>query len=88
MLRVQALGETSTELEIDAPLGRAELATSTVGGRLVAPARFEAGERAALRRAVEAVAQGLPSADLEDLLHDAEAATAALGPTGHPQIFS
>ena len=57
VLRVQALGETTTELEIDAPLGRVELATSTVGGRLVAPTRFEAGERAALRRAVEAVAQ-------------------------------
>ena len=54
MLRVQALGEATTELEIDAPLGRTELATSTVDGRLVAPARFEAGERAALRRAVEA----------------------------------
>ncbi len=88
VLRVQALGETSTELEIDEPLGRTELATSTVVGRLVAPARFEAGERAALRRAVEAVTQGLASADLEDLLHDAEAATAALDPTGHPQIFS
>ena len=61
VLRVQALGEATTELEIDAPLGRTELATSTVRGRLVAPTRFEAGERAALRRAVEAVAQGLPS---------------------------
>ena len=30
VLRVQALGETTTELEIDAPLGRTELATSTV----------------------------------------------------------
>ena len=78
VLRVQALGETTTELEIDAPLGRTELATSTVAGRLVAPARFEAGERAALRRAVEAVAQGLRRSDLDDLLHDAEAATAVL----------
>ena len=45
VLRVQALGETTTELEIDDPAGRAELATSTSRGRLVAPARYEAGER-------------------------------------------
>ena len=79
VLRVQALGETTTELEFDAPLGRVELATSTVGGRLVAPVRLEAGERAALWRAVEAVAQGLPASDLKHLLQDADAATSALG---------
>jgi len=83
VLRVQALGEATTELEIDAPLGRTELATSTVHGRLVAPTRFEAGERAALRRAVAAVAQGLPSADLEALLHDADAAAAMPDPQRH-----
>jgi len=80
VLRVQALGEATTELEIDAPLGRTELATSTVRGRLVAPPRFEAGERAAMRRAVEAVVKGLPAADLDDLMHDVGAATAVLDP--------
>ena len=88
VLRVQALGETTTELEIDAPLGRTELATSTVAGRLVAPTRFEAGERAALRRAVAAAAQRIASDDLEGLLHDAEAATAALDPKPASAIFS
>jgi hypothetical protein len=83
VLRVQALGEATTELEIDAPLGRTELATSTVDGRLVAPARYEAGERAALRRAVDTLVRGLPSPDLERLLHDAEAASAVLDPAPH-----
>lgn len=79
VLRVQALGEVTTEVEIDAPLGVAELATSTALGRLVAPARFESGERAALRRAVELVARGESSRDLDHLLRDAEAASAVLG---------
>jgi hypothetical protein len=84
VLRVQALGEATTELEIDAPLGRTELATSTGRGRLVAPTRFEAGERAALRRAVRAVAEGRAAADLEELLHDAETAAAMLDQQRHP----
>ncbi|MGW4931034.1 hypothetical protein ACWEOH_18015 [Agromyces sp. NPDC004153] len=77
LLRVRALGETATEVEIDGAMGRWEVATSTAEGRTIAPTRFEEGERAALRRAVDAVASGathLP--DLEDLLHDAAAATA------------
>jgi hypothetical protein len=82
VLRVQALGEVTTEVEIDAPLGRSELATSTSAGRLVAPARFETGERAALRRAIDAVTQRHPSPDLEHLLHDAEATSALLQPVG------
>jgi hypothetical protein len=82
VLRVQALGEVTTEVEIDAPLGRSELATSTSGGRLVAPARFETGERAALRRAVDAVTQRRSSPDLEFLLHDAEVTSAILRSAG------
>lgn len=72
-LRVQALGETSTEVELDDPAGRAELATSTSRGRLVAPARYEAGERVALRRAIAAVAAGARPSDLDELIHDDEA---------------
>lgn len=75
LLRVQALGETTTEVELDDPAGRSELATSTIRGRLVAPARFEAAERAALRRAIDAVVPGDPSSDLADLLHDVGAAS-------------
>jgi hypothetical protein len=80
-LRVQALGETTTEYELDEPAGRSELSTSTSRGRLVAPARYEAGERATLRRAVEAVVEQRPPMDLANLLHDAEAA-AAIVPSG------
>ena len=75
-LRVQALGETTTEFELDEPAGRSELSTSTSRGRLVAPARYEAGERAALRRAVESVVEQRLPRDLAHLLHDAEAAFA------------
>ncbi|NUT57589.1 MAG: hypothetical protein HOQ00_01890 [Agromyces sp.] len=56
LLRVRALGETATEVEIDEAMGRWEVATSTAVGRTIAPTRFEERERAALRRAVEAVA--------------------------------
>lgn len=85
-LRVQALGETTTELEIDAPAGRAELATSTSRGRLVAPARYEAGERVALRRAIHAVGGAAPS-DLAELVHDEEAVVAMDGFGSLPAIF-
>jgi hypothetical protein len=74
-LRVQALGETTTELELDDPAGRSELATSTSRGRLVAPTRYEARERAALRRAIDAVGNAAPS-DLAALVHDEEAVAA------------
>lgn len=80
VLRVQALGETTTEVELDDPAGRSELATSTIRGRLVAPPRFEAGDRAALRRAIDAVVSGHPSSDLADLRHDADAASVIAGP--------
>jgi hypothetical protein len=78
ILRVQALGETSTEVEHDEPVGRCELATSTSRGRLVAPSRFEAAERMAVRRAVDAVAHEQPAPDLAELLRDTEAASGVL----------
>jgi hypothetical protein len=84
VLRVQALGETTTELEIDAALGRTELATSTGDGRLVAPARLESGERASVRRAVAAVAGRIRCRELEELLADARAAQSILDPARHP----
>ena len=87
-LRVQALGEATTELEIDEPAGRSELSTSTARGRLVAPARHEAGERVALRRAIEVLAGGSGSRDLADLLNDEEAASAILRLEAGRRIFS
>jgi hypothetical protein len=86
-LRVQALGETTSELELDDPAGRSELATTTRRGRLVAPGRYEAGERVALRRAIGAVAGAEPS-DLTDLVHDEEAVAAIDGFRSLPAIFS
>jgi hypothetical protein len=83
VLRVQGLGEATTELEFDAPLGRSGLATSTVDGRLVAPARYETGERASLRRAVGTLVRGKPSTDLDQLLHDAEVASVVLEKSAH-----
>ena len=88
VLRAQALGEVTTEVEIDAPLGRTELATTTAAGRLVAPSRFESGGRAALRRAVEVVAEGGSSRELDHLFHDAEAASAVVGADDPLGIFS
>jgi hypothetical protein len=76
LLRVQALGETTTEFELDEPIGRCALATSTVRGRLVAPAVFETGERASLRRAIDALAEQRMPGELPALLHDAHAASA------------
>ena len=78
VLRVQALGETTTEVEIDEPVGRSELSTSTERGRWVAPGRFESGERMALRRAISAVEGTGLSQDLVDLLHDGESAARIL----------
>ncbi|HEU0181363.1 MAG TPA: hypothetical protein VFR16_04175 [Agromyces mariniharenae] len=89
LLRVRALGETGTEVEIDEAMGRWEVATSTAAGRTIAPTRFEEGERAALRRAVDAVASGtthLP--DLEDLLHDVTAAAAIAPFVPESALFS
>ncbi|GAA1061484.1 hypothetical protein [Agromyces bracchium] len=78
LLRVRGLGETTTEIALDGMLDRIELTTASVGGRLVAPTRFESGDRAALRRTLDAIAEGSSTSDLVDLLHDAEAAADVL----------
>ncbi|MFE5673210.1 hypothetical protein ACFQ58_16550 [Agromyces sp. NPDC056523] len=81
-LRIQALGETTTEFELDAALGRCELATSTSRGRLVAPTRFESGERAVLRRAMAASLESSDVVgDLAGLIDDEETAAIAFGLT-------
>lgn len=78
ILRVTALGETTTDVEFDEPMGHFELATSTNAGRLVAPAPLEAGERVALRRALDAVAGHTHLSDLSALVHDDHVARAVL----------
>ena len=76
VLRVRALGEVTTELEIDDLLGRRDVSTSTAAGRLVAPALHESGARAALRRVLDMLALGDEPRDLADLRHDARVAGA------------
>jgi hypothetical protein len=70
VLRIRGLGETTTELELDDPLGRCELSTSTATGRTVAPALHESASRASLRRALDAAASGDGVDDLGRLRHD------------------
>ena len=69
-IRVQALGEVITDVEVEGRTAR--LATASPAGRLVAPTRFESSERLALRRAVTAVAAQTTPTDLSDLLADTE----------------
>ena len=78
LLRVTALGETTTEMELDEPMGSFELVTSTSGGRLLAPAGYETGERVALRRALDAVAARTRPSDLANVMHDDGVARAIL----------
>ena len=85
LLRMQALGEVTTELEIDEAAGRSEVVTSTTRGRHVAPTRFESAERAALRRSIEAVVRGRSPRDLVDLVHDAEATAVIFGDARAPR---
>ncbi len=78
MLRVTALGETVTDVTVDAAAGPASVETSTAAGLLRAPARSETAERLALRRAVAAVRNGTSSHDLDELFHDTDLAVRIL----------
>lgn len=75
-LRIDVLGETLTEVTIDAVRGPARVVTAAAKGRLVSPPRYETAERLALRRAIAAVRSGEPPSDLNDLLHDVTLAAA------------
>jgi hypothetical protein len=78
VLRVRALGETTTELEIDDPLGRREISTSTASGRTIAATLHESAARAALRRAIDVLAAGGAERDLSDLCQDDRLAAEAV----------
>lgn len=69
-ITVQALGETTTAVEVEGRV--AGVSTSSRGGRLIAPTRFESSERLALRRAAEALTVQPRPLDLTDLLADTE----------------
>ena len=68
-LRIHALGEVVTEVEVSA--ARTVVSTSTSAGRMTAPSRYESAERLSLRRALDAMKGGEPPADLRDLAKDA-----------------
>ncbi|MDN3496460.1 hypothetical protein QL996_11010 [Planococcus sp. APC 4015] len=68
-IRVQALGEVVTDMDVEGDDAR--VSTSTSDGCLVSPRRYESSERLALRRAVEAL-QGTWPRDLDELSADTE----------------
>ncbi|MGN7947122.1 hypothetical protein ACTJKH_00080 [Microbacterium sp. 22215] len=70
-LRVQAAGETRTEVELDDAADVAVVEVSTIEGALRLPRRRESHERLALRGAISALTGGRPVDDLEAFRHDA-----------------
>jgi len=69
-IRAQALGEVTTEVEVE---GRsARVIAASVAGRLTAPSRFESSERLSLRRALDALTARIPPSDLDELAADTE----------------
>ncbi len=69
-IRVQALGEAITDVEVEGRAAR--LSTASAAGRLIAPIRFESPERLALRRAIAALESAAAPADLDELAADTE----------------
>jgi hypothetical protein len=68
-IRVHALGEVRTEIEVGRDHVRVR--TSTVGGSMTAPDRFESSARVAVRRALTALDAGHLPNDLSELAADA-----------------
>ncbi len=77
-LRAHALGETRVEVDLDAATGLRGVEVSTAEGRLLRPRRHEAGERVALRRAIDAIEEGDVPSDLGAFRHDSGLATTML----------
>jgi hypothetical protein len=71
VIRAQALGEVTTDIQIE--VRRARLVTSSAAGRLIAPVRFESSERLALRRALDSLAAHTAPDDLDELAVDTQA---------------
>lgn len=69
-LRAHSVGVTRVEIDLDAATHLRSIVVTTAEGALSRPRRHEAPERLALRRAVEAVVEGVPTADLGDFRHD------------------
>jgi hypothetical protein len=69
-IHVQALGEVSSDVEVEKDA--AQVVTATAAGRLIAPPRFESSARLALRRAIAAAGIGADVDDLRRLAEDTE----------------
>lgn len=86
-LFVDGLGATRLEVEIDAVAGIRRSSIHDADGVLTRPGRYEARERVALRRAVDALA-GASGDDLAQLRHDVGIADVLLGsPREHPTLL-
>lgn len=70
LLRITALGEVRSEVEMTGGPLALRTTTSTVRGSTVAPLLYEDAARSALRRALEAACTGAVLADLGELLED------------------
>lgn len=77
-LRAHAVGETRVEVDLDSATGLRSVEVSTAEGRLLRPRRHEAGERAAMRRAIDALEQSDAPCDLGAFRHDSALATRML----------
>ena len=73
-IRAEALGETRTDVRLEAADVR--VTTSTRAGVLIAPTLFESSERLAVRRAIESLTAADLAPDLDDLRADAALAEA------------
>lgn len=71
LLNVLVLGTARTAITVDQAAGFTRVETSRGDGTLLAPTRFEASARLALRRAAEACSSGRDTGDLPALLLDA-----------------
>ena len=72
LLNVLVLGTTRTAITVDGAAGFTRVETAMGDGTLLAPTRFEASVRLALRRAAEACSSGRDTGDLPALLLDAQ----------------
>lgn len=77
-LRLTCLGEVLATVTVDVPAGVASLDVATEKDTMRLPTCFEATERLTLRRALQALDDGQPPADLAGLLDDSQLSTSFL----------
>nr|WP_314840907.1 hypothetical protein [uncultured Microbacterium sp.] len=78
-LRAHAIGEASVEIEVDDATAVRSVEVRTLDGLLRRPRRHEAAGRVALRRAIDAMTDGVVPGDLRGFRHDSALAALAFG---------